>query len=85
MSVRVEGHVVFLDGDCHVEQAEQLHQVLHASPWRTVDLSGCRHLHGAVAQVLLSLRPRVSGDPKDPFLRQLVAPNFQPPEDRVDE
>jgi len=84
MTVRIEGQVVFLEGDCHVEQAETLLQALRAAPGRTVDLSGCRHLHGALAQVLLSLRPRVSGDPPDIFLRRFVAPNFQPAEDRVD-
>ena len=80
MSVRVEGSVIFLEGDCHVEQAEQLLLRLHEEPTRSVDLSGCRQLHGAVAQVLLSHAPRVSGDSADPFLRQFVAPNFQPSE-----
>ena len=85
MSLRFEGDVVFLEDECHVEQAEQLLQFLQASPGRTVDLSGCRHLHSALAQLLLSLNVRVSGEPEDLFLRQFVAPNFQPSEDRIDE
>jgi len=80
MSVRVEGQVIFLEGQCHVEQAEQLLVQLHEDPTRSVDLSGCRHLHSALAQVLLSHAVRVSGEPADPFLRQFVAPCFQPSE-----
>lgn len=78
MSVRVEGPVIFLEDQCHVEQAEQLLQRLQEDPYRRVDLSGCRHLHSAVVQVLLSHGARVSGDPVDPFLRQFVAPCLQP-------
>jgi hypothetical protein len=77
MSVRVEGPVIFLEGQCHVEQAEQLLQRLQEDPDRRIDLSACRHLHTAVVQVLLSHGARVSGDPVDPFLRQFVAPCFQ--------
>jgi hypothetical protein len=79
MSVRIDGDVIRLEGACHVEQAEVLLQALLAVPERTVDVAGCRHLHGAVVQVLLSFATRVSGDPADAFLRQFVAPNFQPP------
>lgn len=77
MSIRVEGQVIYLEDQCHVDQAEQLLQRLHEDPTRSVDLSGCRHLHSALAQVLLSHAVRVSGEPADTFLRQFVAPNFQ--------
>lgn len=80
MTVRLDGDVIVLEGECHVEQAEQLLQRLQDAPASTVDLSACRHLHGAVVQVLLSFSARVSGDPANTFLRQFVAPNFQPPE-----
>ncbi len=76
MTVRLDGEVIHLEGDCHVEQAEQLLLHLEAGPTRTVHFGLCRHLHGAVAQVLLVYKPRVTGRPADPFLRDLVAPNF---------
>lgn len=85
MSVRVEGQVIFLEDQCHVEQAEQLFLRLQEAPDRTIDLSGCRHLHSAVAQVLLSFGARVSGEPADEFLRRYVAPNFSHSEDRRDD
>lgn len=78
MSLRIDGPVIFLEGECHVEQAEQLLQQLHKDPARSVDLSRCRQMHSALAQVLLSHAVRVSGEPPDTFLRQFVAPNFQP-------
>jgi len=78
MSVRVEGGVIFLEGQCHVEEAEQLLQHLQENPTRSVDLSDCRHLHGALAQTLLSHAVRVTGESPDTFLRQFVVPNLQP-------
>ena len=78
MTVRLDGDVIRLEGDCHVEQAEHLVQLLEATPGRTVDIALCRHLHAALAQVLLVFRPSVTGRPADPFLRDLIAPNFQP-------
>lgn len=77
MTVRVDGQVIFLEDDCHVDQAELLLLRLQEDPARSVDLSRCRHLHSALAQVLLSHGVRVSGEPPDTFLRQFVAPNFQ--------
>jgi hypothetical protein len=79
MSVRVEGSVIYLEDDCHVEQAEHLLQTLQEDPARSVDLSRCRHLHSALVQVLLSHGVQVSGEPTDSFLRQFVAPNLQRP------
>lgn len=78
MTMRLDGEVIRLEGDCHVEQAEQLVVWLQQAPGRSVDISACRHLHSAVVQVLLSFAPRVAGTPSDPFLREFVAPNFHP-------
>ena len=80
MSVRVDGSVIFLEDQCHVEQAELLLLRLLEDPTRRVDVTRCRHLHSAVVQVLLSHAARVSGEPADPFLSQFVAPCFQPSE-----
>jgi len=80
MSVRVEGQVIFLEDQCHVEQAEELVLRLLEDPTRHVDITGCRHLHSALAQALLSFAARVSGEPADPFLRRFVAPNLYPSE-----
>ena len=77
MSIRLEGHIIRLEGDCHVEQAEMLVRLLQEDPSRCVDLEGCRRMHGALAQVLLAFGATVCGTPKTPFLRDLVLPNFR--------
>jgi hypothetical protein len=38
-----------------------------------VHLGKCEHLHGAVLQVLLALRPRVAAPPPDPPLANVLA------------
>lgn len=69
MSVRLDGGTVRLEGDCHVEDAETLLRFLLGEDRVVVDMSQCRHLHGAVLQVLLSFGPQVVAGPTDPFLR----------------
>jgi hypothetical protein len=73
MSVRREGDVGWLEGACRVEEAEVLVGLL-GSGVRTVDLSRCQALHGAVAQVLLAFRPALRGAPSDAFLREHLLP-----------
>lgn len=74
MSVRFDGGVIALEGDCHVEDAEALAALLEAEPDPRVDLAQCRQLHGALLQVLLWYGPKVTGAPDDPFLRAWVVP-----------
>ncbi|WP_159717446.1 hypothetical protein [Geminicoccus flavidas] len=77
MTVRLVGDVIRLEGACPVEEAEALLALVQERPDRPVDLSGCRHLHGAVLQVLLAFRPRVQGQSEDPFLRDWILPALQ--------
>ncbi len=51
-----------------VEDAETLMTWLKAQPKPAVNLSKCKHLHAAVLQVLLALRPQVIGEVSDPWL-----------------
>ena len=81
MTVVLEGGVIRLHGDCRVEEAETLLQLLQADAGRAVDVSACRHLHGAVVQVLLELSPPIQGAPDDPFVRDMLLPNLRPNED----
>ncbi|MDP3173217.1 MAG: hypothetical protein Q8M88_02135 [Phenylobacterium sp.] len=74
MSVRLDGDVIRLEGACRVEEAETLVGLLQAQATRAVDLSQCRHLHGAVVQVLLAFAPPILGEAPEPFIRDLLAP-----------
>lgn len=69
MTVRFEGGVVLLEGECLVEEAEILLEILQANPGSPVDWSGCRHAHTALIQVLMAARAVTQGDPEDEFLR----------------
>ena len=75
MTVRQEGPVIYLEGDCPIEQAEALAAILDSEDDFTVDMSQCRHLHTSLVQVLLRFRPKVDGGaPEDPFLRDMITP-----------
>ncbi len=74
MTVRAGDGVVFLEGDCPVEDAEPLLAALLGAPGSVLDLSGCAGMHSAVFQVLLALRPRTRGKPPDGFLQRWVVP-----------
>jgi hypothetical protein len=78
MSVRVEGSVVRLIGECRVEDAEPLIAALQGGAALAVDLTSAGHLHAAVVQVLLALRPPLSGPPGDPFTAEWLVPLLAP-------
>jgi hypothetical protein len=77
MTVRADGSRIRLEGDCRVEDAEALLQLLHATPEAVADLSDCRRLHAAVLQVLLSFRVPLAAEPKDEALRAHVTPSLR--------
>ena len=77
MSVRLDGGIIRLEGDCRAEDAETLVALVQAGPARTVELAAAGHLHAAVVQVLLALRPPVTGPAGDPFVQAWLAPLFR--------
>lgn len=74
MSVRLDGPVIRLEGECRVEEAEPLLALLQEDAGREVDLGGAGALHTAVVQVLFALRPRIRGLPQDGFLTHWLLP-----------
>lgn len=74
MSVGLDGAVVRLRGDCHVEDAETLTGLLSSGTARVVDIADCGKMHAAVLQALLAFGPDIVGDAADPFLRAWIAP-----------
>ena len=72
MSVRIEGDVIFLEGECGVEDAEPLVRALEGGGGLRVDVSHGRQLHSAVVQALLRFQPRLDGAPEDGFLIRFV-------------
>jgi len=74
MSVRLDGNVIVMEGACRVEDAEPLLGWLQADGGLVVDLIDAEHLHTAVLQVLMALRPALNGTPKDAFIRHWITP-----------
>lgn len=64
---------------CGVAEAETLLAWLLDHPTGQVDLQPCRHLHTAVLQVLLALRPTLAGEPDDPLLAEWLLPLLSDP------
>ena len=77
MTARVaEDGLILLEGVCTVEDAGMLLQLLSDGPERKVDWSGCEQAHTAVIQVLVAVRPRLIGWPRDPFVGNYLAALF---------
>lgn len=72
MPVQYKKTVAQLTGSCTVEEAEGLVEWLAANPRGRVNLRDCEHLHTAVLQVLLALRPPVSAPPADAFIARCL-------------
>jgi hypothetical protein len=68
MAIRYLKKYAALEGVVAVDDAEALAQWLRRQPRPAVHLGKCEHLHGAVLQVLLALRPTVTAPPPDPLL-----------------
>ena len=74
MSIRIEDTVIYLEGRCLVEDAEELLLALAEEPLRLVDIAGLQQMHLAVAQVLLALQPALRGRPSNADLATHVLP-----------
>ena len=74
MSVRRhENGTIVLEGDCPVEDAETLLQMLQATPGVPLDWTQCSQLHTAVLQVILAARPGVDRALRGSVGRAMVA------------
>lgn len=73
MPVRYLKKHAALEGHVSVDDAEALAQWLREQRVPAVHLGKCEHVHAAVLQVLLALRPRVSAAPPDAWLAAALA------------
>jgi hypothetical protein len=73
MTIRYLKKHAALEGHIAVDDAEALAQWLLKQPQPAVHLGRCEHVHAAVLQVLLALRPRVVKPPADALLAGVLA------------
>ena len=62
-----EGTTLVLDGVVTAEETVQFVTWLKECPELSIDMSACEHLHTALLQAILVLRPHISAMPADPF------------------
>lgn len=74
MSLVFDGKVVVVSGDCGVEEAETLMNLVQGNPDAPVDVSRAGLVHTALWQILIAFSPQVVGDPCDPVVRQWLMP-----------
>jgi hypothetical protein len=70
--VRHATGTIVLAGDCPVEDAEPLLQLLQEFPSSPLDWTQCKGLHTAVLQVILAARPALNGPCGNPWIAQWV-------------
>lgn len=85
MTVRIQDGAILLEGRCPAADAEELFSALQQRPHSIVDLSRVLALHMAVLQILLALRPVVTGRPRGglfchDILRDLISVSDSEPE-----
>jgi len=74
MGLNLNHKIARFSGICPVEDAGALHAWVQAQERPRADLSDCEHLHTALLQILLARHVEVTGLPKDPWLREWLAP-----------
>ena len=75
---RSDEGILILDGDCAVEEAEFLLQMLQATPGATVDWTQCRQLHTAVLQVIMASGNSPIGPCGDVWVQQWLVAKTAP-------
>ena len=73
MGIRYLKKHAALEGHVRVDDAEALARWITAQPTPAVHLGKCEHVHAAVLQVLLALKPRVVAPPSDATLAAVLA------------
>lgn len=74
MPIRFGKNSATMEGACTVEEALPLLEFLQEHRQAKVGMRGCTHVHSAVLQVLMALRPKIGTLPEEAFLRRWVAP-----------
>jgi hypothetical protein len=67
------GALLVLEGVVTAEETDQFVALLVEYPDVRLDLSACEHLHTAVLQAILQLRPNISALPADPFWSRCIS------------
>lgn len=65
MSIQYKKTVALIEGICTIEDAEPLLDWILTNPKGKINLKQCEHLHTAILQVLMALKPDISVWPEE--------------------
>jgi hypothetical protein len=68
-----ESPLLLLEGIIAAEDTDEVVSHLKGTPAIGVDLSKCEHLHTAVLQAIIILKPRIVAMPADPFWSRCIS------------
>ena len=71
------------EGVCTVEEALPLLEFLQSHRTARIGLDSCTHLHTAILQVLLAVRPPIAALPQETFLARWLSPMLETPEKKA--
>lgn len=74
MPIRYMSATALCEGECTGEEADALRTWLVSRRMSLIDLGEATRLHTAIVQVLLASSTLVSVEPRDPLLREILAP-----------
>ena len=78
MAIAYAKKTATLEGQVVVEDAEELAAWIRKTPKGVLNVAGLDNVHAAVLQVLLALKPRIQGEPANPWLRAVLAGPARP-------
>lgn len=76
MSIEITGEAIRIVGNAPVADAEPVLAALIENSARVVDLTSAAHLHSAIIQILLALKPGIVGVPSHHFFTTYVLPQL---------
>ncbi len=72
MSINFAESVAVFEAVCTVDEAESLLGWLQKNPQGEVDMRSCTHLHSAVLQVVMAMKPRIVVWPEDEGFKECL-------------
>lgn len=72
MPINYSKRSVRLHGVITVDDAEEVHAWLRENPRARMNMTQCTHMHTAVLQVLISVRPEISAWPEAEDIRDFL-------------
>lgn len=68
MPIEFKEKICIFSGICSIEEAESFLEWLLVTEESEIDLSQCEHIHTAILQAILAVKPKIKGNFQNPSL-----------------